>query len=70
MDHWRGHLAAGLRRMRSAGLLRADADPERLALSTFASMQGGLLMTQTMRSIEPLEAALDGALAALRASAA
>jgi AcrR family transcriptional regulator len=69
MDRWRGYLEAGLRRMRSAGLLRADADPERLALSVFASVQGGLLLTQTMQSIEPLKAALDGALNGLRASA-
>jgi AcrR family transcriptional regulator len=70
MDHWQGYLQAGLQRMRGAGLLRADADPERLALAVFASLQGGLLLTQTMQSIEPLEAALDGALAALRADAA
>ena len=69
MDRWRGYLEAGLNRMCRAGLLRADADPRRLALSTFASLQGGLLLTQTMQSIEPLEAALDGALTALRASA-
>jgi AcrR family transcriptional regulator len=70
MDRWRACLEAGLDRMRRAGLLRTDADPERLALSTFAALQGGLLLTQTMRSIAPLDAALDGALAALRASAA
>jgi AcrR family transcriptional regulator len=70
MDRWRGCLEAGLTRMRAAGLLRADADPEALALSTFASLQGGLLLTQTMESAEPLEAALDGALTALRAAAA
>ena len=46
------------------------ADPRALALSTFAALQGGLLLTQTMESSEPLEAALDGALAALRAQAA
>jgi AcrR family transcriptional regulator len=69
MDRWRGYLEAGLKRMRSAGLLQADADPEQLALSTFASVQGGLLLTQMMQSIEPLKAALDGALKALRASA-
>ena len=56
--------------MRSAGLLRPDADPEKLALSTFAALQGGLLLTQTMQPLEPLDAALDGALAALRAAAA
>ncbi len=68
MDRWRGYLEAGLDRMRSAGLLRPDAEPGRLALSTFAALQGGLLLTQTMQSLEPLEAALDGALTALRAA--
>jgi AcrR family transcriptional regulator len=69
MDRWRGYLQAGLERMRSAGLLRPDADPEKLALSTFAALQGGLLLTQTMQSLEPLDAALDGALTTLRAAA-
>ena len=56
--------------MREAGLLRADADPARLALSIFASLQGGLLLTQTTQSLRPLEAALDGAMTALHATAA
>jgi AcrR family transcriptional regulator len=67
MDRWRGCLEAGLRRMREDGALRPDADPEALALSIFASLHGGLLLTQTMRSLAPLEAALDGALTMLRA---
>ena len=67
MDRWRSYLEAGLTRMLAAGLLRPDADPEALALSTFASLQGGLLLTQTMQSSKPLQAALDGALMALRA---
>jgi AcrR family transcriptional regulator len=66
MDHWCDYLTDGLRRMRAGGLLRADADQQRLAMSTFAALQGGLLLTQTRQSIEPLEAALDGALAALK----
>jgi AcrR family transcriptional regulator len=70
MDRWRGYLRAGLERMRSAGLLRPDVDPDRLALSTFAALQGGLLLTQTMQSLEPLEAALDGAVTTLRAASA
>jgi AcrR family transcriptional regulator len=70
MDAWRGSLEAGLRRMLDAGLLRAHSDPGALALSIFASLHGGLLLTQTMQSIEPLEAALDGALAMLRSYAA
>jgi AcrR family transcriptional regulator len=68
LDRWRCLLEAGVRRMRTAGLLRRTADPRSLSLSVFAALQGGLLLTQTMRSIEPLEAALDGALSALRAA--
>lgn len=68
MDRWCGYLRAGLHRMRERGLLRADADPDRLALATFASLQGGLLLTQTAKSIEPLDAALEAALDALHAA--
>jgi AcrR family transcriptional regulator len=70
LDRWRSYLEAGLTRMRAAGLLRADADPRTLSLAIFAALHGGLLLTQTMQSGEPLAAALDGALAALRAQAA
>jgi AcrR family transcriptional regulator len=69
MDRWREYLEAGLRRMQAAGRLQADANPEALALATFAALQGGLLLTQTMQSLKPLEAALEGALAALHAAA-
>jgi hypothetical protein len=70
MERWRAYLEAGLTRMRAAGLIRAEADPQTLALSTFAALHGGLLLTQMMQSVAPLEAALDGALAALRSAAA
>lgn len=70
MERWRGYLQAGLLRMRSAGTLRPDTDPEKLALSTFAALQAGLLLTQTMQSIAPLEAASDGALTTLHAAGA
>ncbi|MBL7252738.1 TetR/AcrR family transcriptional regulator [Paractinoplanes lichenicola] len=69
-DQWREDLAAGLRRMRDGGLLRPSADPERLALTVFASLQGGLLVMQSQDDIEPLAAVLDGALVMLRAYAA
>ena len=55
MDHWRELLRQGLDRLRVS-------DPHTLALTVFAALQGGLLLTKTMQSIEPLEAALDGAL--------
>jgi AcrR family transcriptional regulator len=68
MERWRGYLQAGLERMRTAGMLRPGADPESLALFVFAALQGGLLLTQSMQSLEPLCAALDGALTTLRAA--
>jgi AcrR family transcriptional regulator len=69
MDRWRGYLQAGLTRMLAAGLLRADADPETLGLATFSSLQGGLLLAQSMQSAKPLVAALDAAIIALRSAA-
>jgi AcrR family transcriptional regulator len=70
MDRWRGFLTAGVRRMIDGGLLATDTDPETLALSVFAALQGGLALMAMSDSIEPLSAALDGALSALRAHAA
>jgi AcrR family transcriptional regulator len=70
MNRWRGYLTDGLERMSTARLLRAEVDPNALALSIFAALHGGLMLTQMMESIEPLEAALDGGLAALHAAAA
>jgi AcrR family transcriptional regulator len=70
MERWRGYLESGVRRMRDSGLLLPRSDPERLALGIFAALHGGLLLTQSMRSVAPLEAALDSALAGLRAVAA
>jgi len=70
MERWRAYLRAGIERMRSSGALREDVDPERLSLAIFGALQGGLMLTQTMHSLEPLRAALDGALAILRWQAA
>jgi AcrR family transcriptional regulator len=69
MARWRRYLRDGLVRMRDARFLRSDADVEMLSWSTVASLQGGLLLTQTAQSLTPLRAALDGALQALRAYA-
>jgi AcrR family transcriptional regulator len=65
---WESAIRDGLAAMRDRGELRGDADPERLALATLTALQGGLLMTQVRRSTAPLEAALDMALDAIRAS--
>lgn len=68
MERWRGLLEAGVERLREAGEIGADADPRALSTAVFASLQGGLLLAASAESLEPLEAALDGALTMLRAS--
>jgi AcrR family transcriptional regulator len=68
MERWRAHLEVGVTRLRDDGELSPDADSRALSLAVFASLQGGLLLIASAESIEPLEAALDGALAMLEAS--
>jgi AcrR family transcriptional regulator len=68
MERWRGLLEAGVVRLQEAGEVSADAEPRALSTAVFASLQGGLLLTAAAESIEPLEDALDGALAMLRAA--
>ncbi len=62
-DRWEAHIRAGLTAMVVSGELRPDADVGWLAASTLASLQGGLLLTQARRDLQPLRWALDGALA-------
>jgi AcrR family transcriptional regulator len=56
---WKGYFVDGFRRMRASGSLREDADPEKLGGAVLAALQGGLLLAQTERSIDPLKVALD-----------
>ena len=66
---WEGLLYDGLAAMRERGELRADADLEELSYSLLTALQGGALMTQTMRTTRPLEAAMKAALAYVRSFA-
>jgi len=68
-DRWQEPLRNGLESMRAAGELRADADPALLATATLASIQGGLVLTQTRRDPNQLRVALDAAGTYLRAFA-
>jgi TetR/AcrR family transcriptional repressor of nem operon len=68
-ERWEAPIRAGLARMRDRGELRPDADTDALALALLAALQGGLVLTQTRRSTEPLRTALDAMLAHIRASA-
>jgi TetR/AcrR family transcriptional regulator, transcriptional repressor for nem operon len=56
---WQDAIQSGLRTMHQRGELRADADPDRLALAMLSALQGGLVLTQARREIAPLEVALD-----------
>jgi AcrR family transcriptional regulator len=59
---WRAQFRDGLTAMRDRGQLRSDADPDQLATSLMAAFQGGLLLTQAARDVQPLREALDAAL--------
>jgi TetR/AcrR family transcriptional regulator, transcriptional repressor for nem operon len=67
---WEAELRDGLRAMKHNGKLERRADPDALATATMASIQGGLLLTQTRRDPGQLAIALDAAYAHLRAHAA
>lgn len=61
-DRWEAGIRAGLAAMVASGELRAGTDPDWLAASTLASVQGGLVLSQARRDPRPLRRALDGAL--------
>ena len=63
---WEGAIRDGLEAMRERDELRADADPERLALAMLAAVQGGLLLTQARRDTAALEAVLDAMIDRIR----
>lgn len=69
-QRWLELFRKGLLSMRDRGDLRRDADPEALALATLAAMQGGMLLTQTLRQAAPLREALDAAVAHIESFAA
>jgi TetR/AcrR family transcriptional repressor of nem operon len=68
--HWEEPLRRGLRSMQQRGKLDRRADPARLATATLASIQGGLVLTQSRRDPGQLAVAVDAAYANLRAHAA
>ena len=59
---WQLLLTHTLARLQGSGKLGADADPERLATATLASLEGGLLMSKALQDETPLAIALDAAL--------
>jgi TetR/AcrR family transcriptional repressor of nem operon len=56
---WSDGLRSGLRELDAAGRLRPGLDPDALAVTLLASLQGGLLLAQVQRDTRPLATALD-----------
>jgi TetR/AcrR family transcriptional repressor of nem operon len=61
-ENWLELFRHGLTLMKERGDLTAAADPEALAQSLLAAMQGGMLLTQTLRDTAPLRASLEAVL--------
>ena len=62
-EQWSAAISDGLRALHAAGHLRADLDPDDLAVTLLAAVQGGLLLAQVQRDTRPLETAVDTVLA-------
>jgi AcrR family transcriptional regulator len=56
---WELAIRQGLRAMHERGVIRADANPDKLALALLTAVQGGLLLTQCYKERSPLEVVLD-----------
>lgn len=66
---WEHPLRRGLHSLQKRGKLDRSADPDRLATATLASIQGGLVLTQSRRDPGQLAIAVDAAYAHLRSHA-
>src|SRR5579872_5633744 len=61
-DQWAAAISEGLRSLHADGKLPSDIDPDDLATTLLATLQGGLLLAQVQRSTRPLETAVDSLL--------
>jgi AcrR family transcriptional regulator len=65
-DAWELLLADALERMRQRGELRADAPPAVLATGLLASIEGGMVLSQTRKDVASLRVAVEAGLAKVR----
>lgn len=68
-DQWERYLCEGFSRMKARGELRAEADPAKLAVAVMTSIEGGFLLTQTRKTTQPLQIALQVAFSYARSFA-
>ncbi len=62
-DQWAAAIGDGLRSLRADGKLPSGIDPDDLATTLLATLQGGLLLAQVQRSTRPFETAVNTLLA-------
>ena len=62
-EQWSAAIGDGLRNLHAAGHLPAGTDPDDLAVTLLAAIQGGLLLAQVQHDTRPLETAVDTLLA-------
>ena len=67
LDAWEHLIADALERMRQRGELRTDASPAVLATGLLASIEGGMVLSQTRKDMASLRIAVDTGLAQVRA---
>ncbi len=60
---WAAAISDGLRSLHADGKLAPGIDPDALATTLLATLQGGLLLAQAQRSTRPFETAVDTLLA-------
>ena len=60
---WAAAISDGLRSLHADGKLSSDIDPDDLATTLLATLQGGLLLAQVQRSTRPFETAVNTLLA-------
>src|SRR5246127_4030840 len=62
-DQWAAAIADGLRALQTDGNLASGIDPDDLATTLLATLQGALVLAQVHRSPRPIETAIDTLLA-------
>lgn len=62
-EQWTAAVRDELRSMHADGKLRADVDPDDLATTLIATLEGGTLLAQVLRSAGPFETAVNTLLA-------
>ena len=58
-DQWAAAIGDGLRSLHAQGKLPSDVDPDDLATTLLATLEGGLLLAQVQRSSRPFEIAIN-----------